>query len=547
MRRLAPALVLAVAACGGDDGPTPPTGPARVTVLRYAYEIDLDTRATSTTLSLHVTEGGDCITLANRNPTLTADAVTLDGQPARVTLTPETVTACGAGWFPGTDVTLAAHLSQPLDTLGPSQVGFSITPDADQQPVHYLVSWVEGCDQFGPCDPTPSTFAHYRFTVHHADGVKALCPGRVTAAPTVTTCEFDLAGGPTYSTFGLIANASWRETSLGTWDGVRVSLWARPGSRLPARIVADYHRGFLAWMKERFGPYPYGDELRIVVAPTYWAGFEHPGNIVLDESLAPVMGTTYPVAHTLVHELAHQWAGDQTTLADTYDFVWKESMAEYLSFLYESEVDPAAAARTLASWKSGSRGARYHPVPEDRPALFDYYGDVYGPGPMVLFRQLEVMTSRAQVVDALKMLLGQERAISVDDVQAALEATTGLDLDRYFDIWVRGSGAPTWGRFMVQVTREPPVQHVMLTEVTDGSFHPCDFNVEVRGAEPGQAQKIRFARGLDPDGFDSVDTDVPFVITSTVIDPDVECLAFPAAAAASPLHPPGWSPWVIED
>ena len=540
--------ILFLGACGGDDGPGPdagpPTGAARIAVRHYGFEIDLDTQASSTRLDLAIVQGGDCITLANRNPMVDTASVTLDGMAATVTTTPTSMTACGGGWFAGSTVVLEAPMRQPLLTLGASDVGFSITPDRDGKPVFYLVSWVDGCDRFGPCDPDPSAFAHYTFTIHHAAGVHALCSGRITAQPTVTTCEFDYGGGPTYSTFGLIANASWQETSLGTWGTVRATLHARPTSGVPALIDAAYQRGFLAWMAARFGPYPYGDQLRVVVAPTYWSGFEHPGNIVLDEGLSRPVGQVYlhPVAHVLTHEVAHQWAGDQTTLADTYDFVWKEAMAEYLSFLYEAEADPQAAVVTNQYWKAAARGARYYPVPGERPELFNYYGDVYGPGPMVLFRQLEAMTSRAQVVGGIKLLLGRERAVSIDDVQAALEASTGLDLDNYFNIWVKGTGAPTWATFTVQVTREPPVQHVMLTEVGGGATHPCDFNVELRGAG-GESAKVRFVRGLAPASSMNVDTSAAFAVTSTVIDPDGECLAFAPAAAAVALHPPGWSPW----
>ncbi|HVV84656.1 MAG TPA: M1 family aminopeptidase [Kofleriaceae bacterium] len=544
---LASALLLA-AACGGDDAPAPdaapPTGPARVHVDRYAYELDVESRASASTLTLHVVEGGDCITLANRNPTLVPSAVTLDGEPAQVTLTPTTITACGRGWYAGTDVTLAAHMMQNLSTISDSQVGYSVGNDSLGKPVFYLVSWVEGCDRFGPCDPTPSAFAHYTITVHHLDGVRALCPGRIDAQPTVTTCTFDYAGGPTYSTFGMIANASWEETDLGTWGGVHATLYAKPTSGVRPLLDPAYGEGFLAWMTSRFGAYPYGDELRFVIAPTYWSGFEHPGNIVLDEGLSRPFGQVYlhPVAHVMAHEMAHQWAGDQTTLAGTYDFVWKESMAEYLSFLYEAEVDPAAAAITASYWKNAARGAGYYPVPLDRPMLFDYYGDVYGPGPMVLFRQLEAMTSREHVVDALKMLLGHERAISVDDVQHALEATTGLDLDNYFAKWVRGSGPPAWPTFTIAVTGDAPAQQVTLT---GGAGFPCDFHVGLRGAN-GETAEVAFARGMDPDASMTVDTDVTWAIQSTVLDPDSECLAFPAATAAHPApprHPPGWTPW----
>ncbi len=541
-------LLVALAACGDDGAPpvdaAPPTGPARVQVVRYDYELDLETRASASTLTLRLTEPGDCVTLAQRNPTLQAGSVTLDGQPARVTTTATTLTACGVGWPAGTEVTLAARMSQNLGTVSGSQVGYSVATDGLGNSLWYLISWVGGCDRFGPCDPTPATFAHYKFTVRHRAGVRALCPGRVTPGELVTTCEFDLPGGPTYSTFGLIATPSWTETSLGTWGGVQAKLFDRPGSGIGPLIDPAYHQGFLAWMTARFGPYPYGDELRIVVAPTFWAGFEHPGNIVLDDGLDRPMSSLYlkPVAHVLKHEIAHMWAGDQTTLADTYDFVWKEAMAEYLAFLYEAEADPTAAAITAAAWKSFARGARYHPVPEERPELFSYYGEVYGPGPMVLFRQLEAMTSRQKVVDAIKLLLGRERAISVADVQAALEATTGLDLDRYFDIWVVGTGAPAWATFQVTIGREAPVQHIRLME-TSAVLHPCDFNVELRGANPDERTKIRFVRGLTPEREMNIDTLVPWNVTSTVIDPDSECLAYPAALTAPPLHPPGWSPW----
>lgn len=544
---LATSLAL-LAACGDDGGPgpdaAPPTGPARVTVERYQYELDLESRAVASTLTLHLVEAGDCITLAQRNPGLDPASVTLDGAAARVTTTPTTLTACGLGWPAGTEVTLVARGTLVPATLGASQVGYSVTPYAGGS-FFYLVSWVNGCDRFGPCDPTPSTFARYQFTVHHLAGVKVLCPGRITAADTTTTCAFDYDGGPTYSTFGLAATPAWAVTELGTWGTVKATLHERAGgtSSVGALLDPAYARGFLAWMTERFGAYPYGDELRIAVAPTYWSGFEHPGTIVLDTGLSRPTGQSYlhPVAHVLTHEIAHQWAGDETTLADTYDFVWKEAMAEYLAFLYEAEADPQAATVTAAAWKSFARGARYHPVPEDRPELFNYYGDVYGPGPMVLFRQLEAMTSRQQVVDALKMLLGSERALSVADVQAALEATTSLDLDNYFDIWVRGAGAPVWPTFQVSVTRSPPNQRVTLME-TSAVAHPCDFNVELQGAE-GQTTKVRFRRGLAPEAFQTVDTSVPWVVTATVLDPDSECLAYPAALVAPALHPPGWTPW----
>src|SRR5207302_393771 len=155
----------------------------------------------------------------------------------------------------------------------------------------------------------------------------------------------------------------------------------RASTGIAAAIDPVWHGGFVAWMHGTFGPYPYGDELRLLTAPTYWNGFEHPGNIVLADSLAHQRFPPYAneVAHTLDHEMAHMWAGDQTTLAGTYDFVWKESMAEYLSYVWEDMNVPTIGDVTAGAWKGFGQTAMYYPVPGGEPALFDYYGDVYGP------------------------------------------------------------------------------------------------------------------------------------------------------------------------
>ncbi len=544
------------AACGGDDTTdlpdAAPTGTATVDVVRYDYEIDLETRAASIGLSLNALTPGNCVALPSRATALALSSVRLLDAPAIATTDGATLTACtpaGTGFAAG-PLTLSADIPlQPLETWGMTQVGYSVTNDASGQPMFYLVSWVGGCDRFGPCDTRPGTFAHYRFTIHHRAGVQALCPGTVTPGETTTTCEFTHDGGPTYSTFGFIASPSWQTTPLGTWGGVTVTLHDRPGSGIAPLIDSAYHQGFLAWMAARFGPYPYGDELRIVTGPTYWSGFEHPGNIVLDDGLDRPMSSLYlrPVAHVLNHELVHQWAGDQTTLADTYDFVWKEAMAEYLSYVYEDENNPTEALITARAWKAFANGAAYHPVPEDttRPTLLQYYGEVYGPGPMILFRQLESLSSRPQVLAGIASVLGTERTLSVAELQAALEASTGLDLDTYFDTWVRGAGAPVWPTFRVEITGTAPSQNVVVTETTPGgALHGCNFAVALTGASAGESAKVQITRGVDGVMVATVPTGVAWPVVSTTLDPDAQCLAYlETTTVTATRHPPGWNPW----
>lgn len=538
-RLLCPFVILVapcVVACG-DDAPTTYTGPIEASVTHYDYAFDVDSRAAHATITAEVTTPGDCFSLPFRAEAPTA--VMLAGkQPSSVTTDAGTLQVCVDGGVGEGAFDLELDLVIPLQTLSTSQVGYSKTVDGSGNAFYYLVSWVGGCDQFAPCDDRPNVFATYTFTVTHPDTLQVGCPGVIaTPSPTQTTCTFDHPGGPTYSTFGVAAypKAAWVATDKGMWGSVRATVYARPQTLVAEAIDSAHHDAFVRYMETTFGAFPYGSELRVYAAPTYWSGFEHPGNIVLDDSLGrATQPYTHNARHVLDHEIVHQWAGDETTLADTYDFVWKESMAEYLAFTYEAIEEPAAADRTLAYWKSGAAGAAFFPVPDEKPALFDYYGDAYGPGPMILFRQIERLSSREAVIAGLKTLLGQPRAISVDDVVAALAASTGLDLASYAAAWLRGTGAPAWPRVATTYTAGS-----LRVQVTSGGERRCKFSVALRGANPGESQLVEvntLTGGIDQ----TIAVTPAFAVTSIELDPLRECLVYPPATA----RPARFHPWL---
>jgi aminopeptidase N len=522
--------------CGEDDTCDPEPMPVTASVTRYEYQFDLATRVARPAVTLTVEQPGNCIVLDYTGPELSL--VLIDGAPATAyAVADNKLTACGATTFAmGDTPVLETELTVALATLGPSQVGYSITDDEDGNPFTYMVSWVGGCSQFGPCDARPGTFAHHVFVITHPEAETVLCSGAITElSATQTRCSFELAGGPTYSTFGFGASASWTEASRGTWGSTAVTLYDRTSSGTAAALNDATHDAFVQFMEDTFGPYPYGSDLRIVVAPTYWAAFEHPGNIVVSDDLAP---SPYPLTHTVNHEIAHQWAGDQTTLADTYDFVWKESMAEYLTFVFESETNPAYAARTLDDWKRGSVGVNFYLVPGEHPPLFSFYGDVYGPGPLILFRQLEVLTSRAQVLAALREVLGSEGTLSVDGLITALETSTGLDLTDYAAAWIHGMGPPPRPR--VRATFANNELHV---ELTAGQALRCKFSVALEGAT---GERMLVPVDTYRDGPDQTIPVTPgFEVVDTELDPNDECLVLQATIAADEVrdpHPPYLSP-----
>ncbi len=528
-RRLLSAAGVAIAlGCGGEKG-----GPAEIrdyAVTHYEVALDLESREATVELTITPEDGGECLEI-DFGPA-SVEEVRLDGEPADdLELDGGRLFACGPGWSAGEAVTVSVTAEVPEETWGQSQVGFSVTEDAEGNDFTYLLSWVGECDRNGACDARPDRFATYRFTVDHPAGVRVLCPGEIVAQATRTVCTFDFDGGPTYSTFAVLASRSWVETPLGTWaGGVEATLFDTPSTGIAAAFSTTDARAHLEWMADTFGAFPYGGELRFVVAPTYWAGFEHPGTIALSEDLAG-SNSPYadPLTHVVLHEITHQWAGDQTTLRSVHDFVWKEAMAEYLTFVTEEErISPSVAAATAAAWKEWSEFADHFPVPAEAPPLLDYYGDAYGPGPMVLFRQIEGLSSRADVLAAVATLLGGERAISVGDVREALETATGLDLAGYFDAWVYGEGEPAWPEAAVQVTDlgggSVTVEVSLSTE--DGVPRGCAFDVRLRDAGGTQSVDVRFDFGVDGAPVAPKTVTPGFTVAAHQVDPDAECLVW---------------------
>ncbi len=522
-----------------DGGAAPMPERAEVRVEHYDYTLDLAARTAVSKLRLRVTQRGRCVELPLRAE---VSEVTFDGSAAtNVTATDGKLFAChrGGGFEASESTVLGATVKIGTDVpIRGLQVGLSTRRDIAGGQFTYMLSWVNQCDLFGPCDSRSHAFATYKFTVDHPGGTRVLCPGTVTAeiTGTRTVCDFSLPGGPTYSTFGLMAGERWIEQPLGTVGTVKLTLYDLDGADLATELDGARVRGMLSFLTSRFGAYPFGNELRFVAAPTVWAGFEHPGNITLAQTLSGA-----GAEHVAFHEMAHQWAGDQTTLATTRDFVWKEAMAEYLAYVYETTLTPARAQATAADWKASALGLTHHPVPTTTVPVQDFYGSAYGPGPLVLFRQLEVRYSRDAVLTALAEVLGKPRALSLDELRIALEKSTGASLGAYVEGWLVGDGQPSWPT--VRVTRNTVAgDPVAIALDAKKKGRGLKFIVRLEGANAGQRLDVALDTGIDGNGPTTATARPGFVTTRVTIDPDAQALVFEegtrdALVGAAPFRP----------
>jgi aminopeptidase N len=532
---------------GGGAAP-PPTGPITGAVTKYTVTFDVDTAKVRTALDVDVAApGGDCFTVGDRAPS--SDDVTWNGQPAKsAMLGSGALDACGEGVAEGGALAIAAGTTVPAKNFLNLDVGFARHKDQDGGEFSYLLSWVGGCDHFGPCDADPSRLVGFHYDITHAKGDVVLCPGVLTAGDTSTQCDIAGTLAPTYSGFGLAADPKWVRTPFVSAAGLDLVFYETPSGQIAASLEKDSVAQYIAWITDLLGPFPYGKEIRYAGAPTKWLGFEHPANIILYQTLPGVTGSyANPAMHVVMHETAHQWSGDRSTIATPLDFVWKEATVEYLSYVFEDEHRPAAeAAASLEYWDAISLQSQHYPRPTDDPPLpvEKFYGDVYGPGPMVLYVQLETMFGRKAVLDGIKSFLAEPGARSVADLQAALAKSTGQDLGAYFDAWVFGKGVPEWPTFAISTAQTGDQVTVTVTQQNaSGKLYGCKVDVQVDGATQVVMATVDF--GAAPTSKTATATvTLAEPVMGTVLDPGHRLVARDASKT-NVKPPPPRKVWIL--
>jgi aminopeptidase N len=536
---------------GGGGSEPPPVGPIDGAVTKYTYAFDLQTGHGRVSADVAVKQGGDCFTIGDRAATTTNPLWNGGPAPSATPLT-GALEICGEGVRAGAPLSVGAESDVLQKTFLGLDVGFSRKKDQDGGDFTYLLSWVGGCDRFGICDADPSRLAAFHFDITHAPGAVVLCPGKLTSGDTVTSC--DLAGtlAPTYSAFGLAADPLWKRAPFTSAAGLDLVFYETPSGQLAKSLDAASVGDFLTWITTLLGPFPYGNELRVAGGPTVWLGFEHPANIVLMEDLPTVSGAyENPTLHTLLHEIGHQWAGDRVTIATASDFVWKEATVEYLTYVFEDEHRPATeSAASLAYWDAISLQSSYFPRPTDDPppAVEKFFGDVYGPGPMTLYVQLESMFGRQAILAGIKSFLAEPGARTVAELRDALAKSTGQDLSSYFDAWVFGKGKPEWPTFAIATAQAGDQVTVTLTQQNaSGKLYGCKVEVEVDGATSKAIATIDF--GAAPKSATATATvTLAEPVVGTVLDPGHRLVArvSPSANAKAPAaQEPKRRVWIL--
>jgi Peptidase family M1 domain len=217
----------------------------------------------------------------------------------------------------------------------------------------------------------------------------------------------------------------------------------------------------LAFYGGRFGPCPYPQLNLVVAEAAVPGGHSPPGLVFLQRRPGMLMARPLPEDPAnfsdmpdffLAHELAHQWWGQTTAPANYHEQWLSEAWAQYAAALWVRHEGGEDAFRDMldrmARWarRDDEEGAihlgqRLGHLEHDPRIL---RAVVYDKGAWVLHMLRELVGDEA-FFRAARAFLARHRfaKAGTDDLRAALEDASGLDLRPYFERWIYGTGLPT--------------------------------------------------------------------------------------------------------
>ena len=166
------------------------------------------------------------------------------------------------------------------------------------------------------------------------------------------------------------------------------------------------------------------------------------------------------------HELAHQWFGDLVTCKDWANLWLNEGFADYFQRVW-NERRYGADDADFEFWRdqnTWNRQPRLFPVPivsRDFDDSTEYQDNIYDKAGWVL-RMLHEKLGDEDFYRALHHYLDVNRGQNVvtADLQKAIEQATSVNVDKFFDEWIYGAGAP---KFDVSYAYDPDAHEVKLT------------------------------------------------------------------------------------
>jgi aminopeptidase N len=315
-----------------------------------------------------------------------------------------------------------------------------------------------------PSNDHPQNKATYDISITVPEGVQAISNGVLTSPPVAVEgwASWNWHSEKPMATYlAFIAIGKYDIESSTAPNGQPVTLaYAKNLDTFGNNARASIRRTpeVIGWESTLFGPYPF-EAQGGVAGPVDGIGFS------LETQTRPVYGWKFwskgPNMYVIVHELAHQWFGDNVSVHNWQDIWLNEGFASYVEWLW-SEQHGEGTAQQLFDKAYAAKPAEdpfWQVLPGDPGAADLFAGAVYDRGAMAL-HQLRLAVGDKKF---LAILTGwgkhkKYRNATITEFRKYAERLSNMDLEPLFNTWLYTKGRPTLGT--------PKAAGVELTPVT---------------------------------------------------------------------------------
>lgn len=331
------------------------------------------------------------------------------------------------------------------------------SPERPDRPVQL---WTQGEDELShfwfPCIDTPAQKVTSEVIAEVPENMVAVSNGKLVAAepgPSGRTKIYHWSQGKPHSIY-LISLVVGEYVKLGDMsDGVPIEYYVYKGREEDARRSFSETPRMMKFFEEKTGmKYPWDKYAQVVVSDFIFGGMENTSattltDTTLHDERAHIDFSSVPL---VAHELAHMWFGDLLTCRH-WSHAWlNESFATFFEALYE-EFSKGRDEYIYALMGNLSTYLEEYEKHYARPIVTNIYENpsevfdrhLYEKGSLVLnmlrnklgdsdfFRSIQryVMDNAFGIVES-------------SDLARAVERTTGINLDEFFDQWLHRPGHP---------------------------------------------------------------------------------------------------------
>ncbi|WP_202965845.1 M1 family metallopeptidase [Agreia bicolorata] len=457
--------------------------------LDLAYAPDTDVISGTTTVTAVATQNLSAFNLdfdtrdVNGDDAITISSITVDGEAATWSLASTQISkstgqpqAEGSGddnaTPPRTELTVVPPAGIPLGATITTAVTYSGVPivvddafgPAGMFPTPtgaVVVGQPRVAATWFPSNDHPSDKATFSTRMTVPTGLKVIGNGRLAGQSTTGGFDtFDWEMEKPMATYLATATVGDFDVEPTTVDGITYvdaidqTLFDRDVDGAPGVKVGDIASQIFAtepevidFLSTYFGPYPFSEAGGIAIGYIdEGSGTDLP--YALENQTRPIYPAwAFPAdvdASVVVHELAHQWYGDNLSMNRWSDIWLNEGFATYAEWLWEEHQGGKTTQQSFDSKYSRSSNSPFWQTIVADPGAAGIFDDaVYSRGAMTL-QALRVEVGDDAFFAILKGWATENAGTSVSTAQFVdyAESVSGKDLTDFFNTWIYTAGKP---------------------------------------------------------------------------------------------------------